>query len=134
MSDGGDAHPLRRLQHAVVEACQQDRDVACAQVVDRREVERVQGADGKRKGLQGPGQYCYAGRLQFNPAPPGGEPARYDLVDVYRLFNAADEAAPWRQDPNNPGEILYTKNTQSCGELRGFSGDGREVYGINSPE
>jgi hypothetical protein len=83
---------------------------------------------------QGPGQYCYAGRLQFNPAPTGGEPARYDLVDVYRLFNAAPEAAPWRVDPNNPEEILFTKNTQSCGELRGFSADGKEVYGINSPE
>jgi hypothetical protein len=83
---------------------------------------------------QGPGQYCYAGRLQFNPAPPNSEPARYDLVDVYRLFNAAPEAAPWRPDPSNPGEILFTKNTQSCGELRGFSSDGKEVYGINNPE
>ena len=83
---------------------------------------------------QGPGQFCYAGRLQFNPAPSGGEPARYDLVDVYRLFNLAMEAAPWRLDPNNAGEILYTRNTQSCGELRGFSADGKEIYGINSPE
>jgi hypothetical protein len=83
---------------------------------------------------QGPGQFCYAGHLQFNPAPSDAGPARYDLVDVYRLFNAAPEAAPWRVDPTKPGEIVYTKNTQSCGELRGFSADGKEVYGINSPE
>jgi len=83
---------------------------------------------------QGPGQFCYAGRLQFNAAPGGGEPARYDLIDVYRLFNAAPDAAPWQLDPDNPGDIIYKPNTQSCGELRGFSADGKEVYGINSPE
>jgi len=81
---------------------------------------------------QGPGQFCYAGQLQFNPAPADGAPARYDVVDLHRLFNAA--SAPWRLDQNNPGEILYTPNTQSCGELRGFSADGREVYGIHTPE
>jgi hypothetical protein len=83
---------------------------------------------------QGPGQFCYAGRLQFNAAPADAGPARYDLVDVYRLFNGAPEAAPWRLDPNNPGDILYQPNTQSCGELRGFSSDGKEVYGIYTPE
>jgi len=81
---------------------------------------------------QGPGQFCYASHLQFNPAPADAGPARYDLVDVHRLFNAA--SAPWRLDPDNPGEILYTPNTQSCGELRGFSPDGKEVYGIYTPE
>jgi hypothetical protein len=83
---------------------------------------------------QGPGQYCYAGRLQFNATPSDSGPARYDLVDVYRLFNLDPEAAPWQLDPANPGDILFKANTQTCGELRGFSPDGKEVYGIHTPE
>jgi len=83
---------------------------------------------------QGPGQYCYAGRLQFNPSPADDAPSRYDLVDVYRLFNVAPEAASWQLDPDNPGDILFNPDAQSCGELRGFSSDGKEVYGIHTPE
>ena len=34
-------------------------------------------------------QFCYVGQLQFNAAPGGGEPPRYDLVNVFRLFTDA---------------------------------------------
>jgi len=78
-------------------------------------------------------QFCYAGQLQFNPAPGGGEPPRYDLVDVFRLYNAAPEAQAWHVDPMNPGHLLFQPNTQTCGELRGFSADGKEAYGLNFP-
>jgi len=77
-------------------------------------------------------QFCYVGRLQFNPAPGDGPP-RYDLVDVFRLLNDAPEAQPWRLDPMNPGEVLFNPLTQSCGDLRGFSSDGKETYGIHFP-
>jgi len=83
---------------------------------------------------QGTGQYCYAGHLQFNPAPADASPPRYELVNVYRLFNIAPGAAPWVLDQDNPGDILFNPDFQSCGELRGFSADGQEVYGIHNPE
>ena len=76
------------------------------------------------------GQFAYFSRLQFNPNPSTGEPrtARYDLVNVTRLFS-----------PKNPASIsvhgnqlLINDSAISVGELRGFSGRGKEVTYIGS--
>jgi hypothetical protein len=77
-------------------------------------------------------QFCYVGRLQLNSAPSDGPP-RYDLVDVFRLLNDAPGAQSWRVHPKKPDEVLFNPLTQSCGELRGFSSDGKETYGIHFP-
>jgi hypothetical protein len=80
-------------------------------------------------------QFSYVGRLVFNPAPTTGTPLvpRYDLEDVFILFNVAPEHQPFRLDPDNPGEVLFNPLTPGCGELRGFTSDGKETIGINHP-
>ncbi|KAE8151692.1 hypothetical protein BDV25DRAFT_171262 [Aspergillus avenaceus] len=77
------------------------------------------------------GQLAYFGRLEFNPSPKTGEPrsARYDIVKVTRLFN-----------PDSPqlfstegGELFLNRSAIAVGELRGFSGRGKEVTFIGNP-
>ena len=81
------------------------------------------------------GQFSYFGRLQFNPSPTSGIPAtaRYDVVNVTRLFDPSPQAQPIVVDPDNPGELRVNYQAPSVGELRGFSGDGREVTYIGHP-
>ena len=77
------------------------------------------------------GQYAYFGRIEFNPSPTTGEPLspRYDLVNVYRLAS-----------PDNPptltvkdDQIFINTSAITVGELRGFSGTGKEVTYIGYP-
>jgi hypothetical protein len=84
---------------------------------------------------QGVDQFAYVGRLTFNPAPATGTPLvpRYELEEVFRLFSNAPEAAPFRVDPRNSAEVIFNPLSPNMGELRGFSSDGREVFGINAP-
>lgn len=81
--------------------------------------------------VQGLGQFAYFSRLQFNPSPDTGLPLvpRYDLINVTRLF-----------DPNavqpleaHDKELVINTNAISVGELRGFSGDGTEVFYVGYP-
>ena len=50
-----------------------------------------------------------------------------------RLFSTAPDAAAWRVDPKHPGEVLFNDLSPNMGELRGFTSDGKEAIGINSP-
>jgi hypothetical protein len=86
-------------------------------------------------GPLGINQYAFVGHLKFNPAPTTGTPLapRYELESVTRLFNPATTAAPLRADPNRPGELLFNPRVPGAGELRGFSSDGREAFGISNP-
>lgn len=77
------------------------------------------------------GQYAYFGRLVFNPSPDAGEPlhARYEIVNVTRLFNP---------DAPQPVEVKGKKlvinhDAISVGELRGFSGTGKEITYVGYP-
>ncbi|BCS23936.1 TolB family protein [Aspergillus puulaauensis] len=71
------------------------------------------------------GQFGYFGRLRFNPSPTTGKPltARYEVVNVTRLFDP-DAPQPFTI---NGSEIKLNHSAVSVGELRGFSGSGKEV-------
>lgn len=76
-------------------------------------------------------QYTYFARLQFNPSPEAGTPLspRYNLVNVTTLFNSADV-----QPITTEGDQLFIHpEALTVGELRGFSGTGREVTYIGYP-
>src|SRR5262249_37369748 len=81
------------------------------------------------------GQFAYYGRLSFDPAPATGTPAvpRFDLLAVTRLYNPAPNFQVFYADPAHPGEILFDPLTSGIGEFRGWTKDGREAIGINSP-
>ncbi|KAH8649681.1 hypothetical protein BGZ60DRAFT_422097 [Tricladium varicosporioides] len=76
-------------------------------------------------------QFGYFARLQFNPNPTTGLPLspRYDLVSVITLFN------PEGPHPISVEGSKFTINPQAItvGELRGFSGRGKEVIYIGYP-
>lgn len=79
-------------------------------------------------------QYSYLGRLQFNPSPETGTPRvpRYDVVKVNLLFDP-NATQPVDVDPNDPGTLRFDPFVPSVGELRGFSGSGREVTYVGYP-
>ncbi|CAM5312826.1 TolB family protein [Streptomyces aurantiogriseus] len=79
-------------------------------------------------------QFSYLGRLRFNPSPTTGTPLvpRYDLVKVSRLFDPTT-TQPVDIDPGSPGKLRFDPFVPSVGELRGFSGDGREVTYVGYP-
>nr|BFE32976.1 hypothetical protein GCM10010200_052270 [Actinomadura rugatobispora] len=79
-------------------------------------------------------QYGYLARLKFNPAPETGTPRapRYDLVKVTRLFDPAD-TQPVSVDPRHPDRLRINPEAITVGELRGFSGSGREVTYVGYP-
>ncbi|KAI8250616.1 hypothetical protein K4K53_012555 [Colletotrichum sp. SAR 10_77] len=79
-------------------------------------------------------QYGYVGRLEFNPAPSAGEPLapRYDLANVNVLFNV-DEPQPIEIDPEDSTQLRINPDAIVVGELRGFSGTGKEVTFIGYP-
>ena len=81
------------------------------------------------------GQFAYLGRLTFNPAPTTGTPPapRYDITEVTRLFDPAADAQPVTVDPKNPRKLRINPDAKPVGELRGFSGTGREVTYIGYP-
>lgn len=77
------------------------------------------------------GQNAYFSKLSYNPSPETGLPLspRYDLVDVTILFDPEDT------QPIEVHEDTLIINPQaiSVGELRGFSGDGKEVTYVGYP-
>lgn len=76
-------------------------------------------------------QWTYFGRLQFNPAPTTGQPLapRYDVVNVNRLI-AQDGGAPLYAEGD---ELFFNHSAITVGELRGFTGSGKEVTYIGYP-
>jgi hypothetical protein len=81
----------------------------------------------------GGGQFCYFGRLEFNPDPIVGEPPlapRYELVNVSLLAPLNGKAPITAEDG---GELHINRAAISVGELRGFSGAGDEILYIGSP-
>lgn len=73
-------------------------------------------------------QHSYVGRLSYNPSPTTGEPLapRYDVVDAFLLYDPNDYS-PFVVNPDKPGELLFKPEAKVVGELRGFSGTGKEV-------
>jgi hypothetical protein len=76
-------------------------------------------------------QNCYLARLNFNPLPTIGEPRvpRYDLSHVNILFDPTRAQAL----SMGHGEMRIHPDALTIGELRGFSGSGREVTYIGYP-
>lgn len=74
------------------------------------------------------GQTGYFARLQFNPSPDKGLPLspRYDLINVTRLVDK-DAAPPVSV---KDGQVVINRDYISIGELRGFSGSGKEAIYI----
>lgn len=77
------------------------------------------------------GQTAYIGRLQFNPSPSTGTPGgpRYDLIHVNQLY---DPSAPQPVDIDGD-HLVINRDASAVGELRGFSGTGREVLYLGYP-
>lgn len=77
------------------------------------------------------GQMAYIGRLQFNPSPSTGstQAPRYDLTHVNQLYdpNASQSVSV------DGDQLLIDKSAITVGELRGFSGTGREVLYLGYP-
>ncbi|KAL0935980.1 saponin hydrolase precursor [Colletotrichum truncatum] len=80
------------------------------------------------------GQYGYIGRLEFNPSPISGIPLapRYDLVNVNLLFNP-NAPQPIEVDPEDISQLRINRDAIVVGEIRGFSGTGKEVTFIGYP-
>ncbi|TDZ37491.1 hypothetical protein C8035_v007872 [Colletotrichum spinosum] len=80
------------------------------------------------------GQFAYTGRLQFNPSPTEGEPLapRYDLVNV-NILHSDNQPQALEVDHHNKSQLLINPEAIVVGELRGFSGSGREVTYIGFP-
>ncbi|KAF2643554.1 hypothetical protein P280DRAFT_422558 [Massarina eburnea CBS 473.64] len=77
------------------------------------------------------GQSVFTGRLQYNDGPSTGTPLspRYDVVDVNILYKA--DSSPITFDDR--GNLSINNSAIDIGELRGFSGTGREVLYIGYP-
>lgn len=77
------------------------------------------------------GQMAYIGRLQFNPSPTTGsnQGPRYDLIHVNQLYDPK-ATQPVSVDGD---QLLINKDAITVGELRGFSGTGREVLYLGYP-
>jgi hypothetical protein len=76
-------------------------------------------------------QSCYLARLDFNPLPAEGEPLapRYDLINSNLLVDPTRAQPLTAQD----GELQFHTDAITVGELRGFSGTGKEVTYIGYP-
>lgn len=79
-------------------------------------------------------QFCYFGRLEWNPDPQVGEPLvpRYDVVNVSVFFNNAHDFITIDDSQEIP-KITLPTDIPTVGELRGFSGSGQEVTYIGYP-
>ncbi|KAI1865676.1 hypothetical protein JX265_007999 [Neoarthrinium moseri] len=78
-------------------------------------------------------QFGYFARLSYNAAPTSGTPLapRYDLIRVNRLYDPrGTPPISWDTDA---GTLALHPEAVTVGELRGFSGSGREVTYIGSP-
>ncbi|KAK1676049.1 hypothetical protein BDP55DRAFT_693714 [Colletotrichum godetiae] len=79
-------------------------------------------------------QFAYIGRLVLNKAPTTGEPLvpRYDLANVNLLFSLND-TQPVEVDSEDSTLLRINYDAITVGELRGFSGTGKEVTYIGYP-
>lgn len=79
------------------------------------------------------GQFCYIGRLQYNPLPTLGDPstlhARYEVSKVFLLVDPKGKPPMYIEGT----EIKTNPAGITIGELRGFSGSGEEVTYIGAP-
>jgi hypothetical protein len=77
------------------------------------------------------GQYAYFGRIVFNPSPKVGEPLspRYEVINVTRLFNPG---APQPVEVKGK-RLVLNPDAIAVGELRGFSGTGKEITYVGAP-
>jgi hypothetical protein len=76
------------------------------------------------------GQFAYVGRLVYNEHPTEGEPLvpRYDVKNVNILFSSdPDKNERLIVDPEDPTRLLIQPDAITVGELRGFSGTGKEI-------
>ncbi|KAH8806187.1 hypothetical protein F5884DRAFT_846614 [Xylogone sp. PMI_703] len=76
------------------------------------------------------GEVAYFARLQFNPSPTIGLPLspRYDLINVTTLHNP-DAQAVISADGDR---LIFNASALGVGELRGFTGRGKEVTYIGA--
>lgn len=76
-------------------------------------------------------QNSFYGRLTFNPAPTTGEPRvpRYDLSNVNLLQLATGNRVLYAEG----NELKINRSVAEIGELRGFSGSGKEFTYIGYP-
>lgn len=79
------------------------------------------------------GQFCYIGRLQYNPSPVVGEAstlhARYEVSNVFLLVDFKGKPPIYIEG----NEIKINPAGIAIGELRGFSGSGEELTYIGAP-
>ncbi|KAM0715463.1 hypothetical protein Q7P37_008961 [Cladosporium fusiforme] len=75
------------------------------------------------------GQTAFIGRLHFNASPAMGSNPRYDLSYVNQLYDPnASQPVSVHGD-----QLSLDNNAIAIGELRGFSGTGREVLYLGYP-
>ncbi|KFY75358.1 hypothetical protein V499_04647 [Pseudogymnoascus sp. VKM F-103] len=81
--------------------------------------------------FDGNGQNSFYGRLTFNPVPTTGEPRvpRYDLFNVSILQPATGNGVLYAEG----NELKINQSVPEIGELRGFSGSGKEFTYIGYP-
>ncbi|KAM0433419.1 hypothetical protein ACHAPT_004297 [Fusarium lateritium] len=82
----------------------------------------------------GVSQFSFFGRISYNPLPATGEPLapRYDVVDVNILYHE-QRSQPILTDPEDPSQLIINPQSLTVGELRGFSGTGKEVTWLGYP-
>ncbi|KAF7557004.1 hypothetical protein G7Z17_g1005 [Cylindrodendrum hubeiense] len=80
-------------------------------------------------------QYAYIGRLSYNAHPTSGEPlsSRYDLLNAQLLFDPSSPQ-PVSVHPQHADQLVINRDAITVGELRGFSGSGKEVTYLGYPE
>ncbi|KAF5260190.1 hypothetical protein QWA68_014970 [Fusarium oxysporum] len=78
-------------------------------------------------------QYGFVGRLKFNPSPTSGIPSvpRYDLENVQLLFDPKSPGPVWVASDKK--HLVIDRLAVSIGELRGFTGTGRELQYVGYP-
>ncbi|KAH7119221.1 saponin hydrolase precursor [Dactylonectria macrodidyma] len=78
-------------------------------------------------------QYGFVGRLRFNRSPKVGEPKvpRYDLENVQLLFDPS--ATPPIAVHADGKQLVINHDAITVGELRGFTGTGRELHYVGFP-
>jgi hypothetical protein len=81
------------------------------------------------------GEADFIAALSFDPAPTSGTPAvpRYDTVNVQNTLAPTAISSPFTVDPSNPNTLIWNPNAINVGEIRGFSGDGKQVIYIGNP-
>ncbi|KPM43123.1 hypothetical protein AK830_g3418 [Neonectria ditissima] len=79
-------------------------------------------------------QYSFFGKLSYDPSPSSGEPLapRYDVTKV-TILHDTENSQPIRIDPENPDQLVIHQDALTVGELRGFSGTGKEVTWLGYP-